>query len=480
MKKRWQLLAVMAGLFVLLVDSAPASAAYGIDEKIALEESISKKILEIAVNMLGTDKLIVLVDIEQATAPEVISEQNPQENPQKNILPGIPPDAVEAQYSYRQDASLLSNFKFPDFVKKVSVLLILNETIQETDIALLQNYLNEYMNLQAERGDSIVFKKMPFAALKPDIIGDIRNASINQAPWVIAVLLFAIFIFGPLRSFMKNIVSAVEVFKIQADTRILTKIESSGVRAADMIKQGVLGSGDTVNQLAASNGTNQPRLEGNQHFTFINSENLKNLMFLIKSEKPETIALVLTYMPSHYSNLILESLAEKTRIEILKIMAETHQYNKAEVESVESHLRERVNYLFGGPQNIADLINSCEPEMREKILSEISDPQLVEEIKKILVLPEDVAKLSKEHLYEIYKSAGGRVFAAALKSMKDDIKAYVLDNLSEGAREMLAQEMDLITNKITPSRIAQARKDLVTVMRNFESQGIIKIPRANN
>jgi len=105
------------------------------------------------------------------------------------------------------------------------------------------------------------------------------------------------------------------------------------------------------------------------------------------------------------------------------------------------------------------------------------DPATEAAIRNMLVTADDLAKLSKEHLYEIYKAVGTRIFAAALRGTGAQVRDYVMKNLTEGARDMLRQEMELIPRDISAARINQVKKDLITAMKRLEEQGTIKIPR---
>ncbi|HBU69847.1 MAG TPA: hypothetical protein DEE98_05625 [Elusimicrobia bacterium] len=476
---------LLAPFLCLLVAGQLWSGTFGIDEKIALENSIGKKIEEIVVRMIGDRNIIVLVNIEHNPTIEQETRQIPA-NPadavlpdgeSNNYLPGIPMEAVQTDVVTRADGTFSQTMKLPDFIKSISITLIVSDKVSDAQLAGVRDYIASMVNLNVERGDKLEIKKMFFAENKTEKMEYIKNIVITQLPWFIGLFLLAFFIFGPLRSFMRNLVSAIEVFRIQADTRIVSRSELGMKRKGGELS---LGGEEPQGALAAAGAVKSlPGGTPGQHFSFINDGNINSLIYLLKSEKPDMIAIVMTYVSKEYSSMVLNSLPQDLRSETLKRMAVVRQYRSEDIQVLEEQLKERVDYLLGGPQNIADLINVYEEEEREKVLSDIGreDPSIVAAIRKLLVTTDDIMKLPKEHLYEVYKLIGTRIFASALKGVKDEIRDYVMANLTEGARDMLRQEIDLIPGDLPVSRINQAKKDIITAMKRLEEQGVIRIQR---
>jgi len=456
---------------------------FGIEEKIALENSLSKKIEEVAVKMLGDKNIIVMVNIEHNTTIEqevkkietAMIAQNRNTKTKNNYLPGIPMDALESEVA-RPDDSLFQTLKLPQFVKSISVTLIVSDRIPDEKIRQVKEYITELLNLNFSRGDRLGVKKMPFAVDPKEKKSLLENTVFSQLPWIIGLLIFIFFIFGPLRSFMKNILTAIEVFRIQADTRVITRNDGSGKQGGrGGVLQNILMGGTTVPGVSPVDQKDPSGIR--KHFDFVNESNLKNLIYLLKAEPAETIAIVMAYLPKETSTLILDELPEELRIEALQKMATITQYSGEDIKKLESTLKEKVEYLLGGPQSIADLINSYDQDAREKILADIemNDPGAAYEIRKILITFEDLMKLKKEHIYEIFKAVGTRLLAAALKNSEDDVKNYVLGNLTPGARDMVKQEMELIPDSMPEARIKQARKDTILAMQKLQHQGIITL-----
>jgi len=480
-------------VFIMLAGALVHSTAgtFGIDEKIALENSIAKRIEDVTVRMTGDSNVIVLVNIEHnpTIEQEVKKAAPPAATPAvggntDNYLPGIPMDALETEVIGNADGSFTQTIRLPEFVKTLSVTMILSNEVSDATLNSVREYISGLVKINEARGDRLDVSKMTFAENKQERTKFIRDVAITQMPWLIGLLMLAFFIFGPLRSFMKNMISAIEVFRIQADTRIVSRSEigvKSGGRGEALRAGGIIGEIGTSHNAGVSGGEGVRSLPESslRHFGFINESNIGSLLYLLKNETPDMVAIVLTYLPREYSGSIINALPETLRKDTLKKMAVVKQYHGEDIRVIEDRLKERVDYLLGGPQNIAELINAYEKDEREKVLQDIGreDPATETAIRSMLVTVDDLAKLSKEHLYEIYKAIGTRIFAAALKGTAVQVRDYVMKNLTEGARDMLRQEMELIPKDISAARLSQVKKDMITAMKRLEDQGSIRIPR---
>jgi len=473
-------LSLLASLFL------PATAGtFGIDEKIALENSLSSKIEEVVVKMLGDKNIIVIVTIEHNTTIEqevkkIETMMQSQSKSQKkvNYLPGIPMDALDAEIVTRQpDNSVFQTLKLPQFIKSISITLIVSDRIPNEKVERVRDYIIELLHLDFTRGDRIGIQKMSFAEDPKDRTSLLEKTLFSQLPWVIALILLMFFIFGPVRNFMRNIISTVEVFRIQADTRVTSRGNEGRPDLARHVGKRV--EGVAAAGVAAVSSDRKTIADDRHHFDFIDEQNIRSLIYLLKEESPNVVAIVMIYLPKEYSTLVIEELPTALRIDTLKRMATIKQYKSEEIHAIEKTLKEKVDYLLGGPQSIAELINCYEPDVRDKILTDIekNDPDSAREIRKVLITFEDLGKLKKEHLYEVYKIVGTRLLAAALKGSPEQLIKSIMDGLTPGARDMLKQEMDLIPATISPARVHQSKKDAILTMQKLENQGIIAIER---
>lgn len=458
---------------------------FGIEEKIALENSIAKRIEEVVARITGDRNMVVIVNVEhnptvfQEVTKVGVSAAKPASSVNKNnYLPGIPLDALENEIVPPSDSSFSQTMKLPEFVKQVSITVILDNDVPDETLKNVREYLSTLVQFDSMRGDRLEIKKMSFAENKKEKVNMWRNMIVTQMPWLIGLFLIAFFIFGPLRSFMGNLVSAIEIFRVQADTRIISRSET-GLKGRGSAAHMMDVDGEENSILIGHGGINELSAGTNTHFAFINESNINSLLFLLKNESPDTIAVVLAFLSKEFSAIVISSLPAELRKETLKKMAMVKQYHSEDIRVIEEHLKERVDYLLGGPQNIADIINFYDKNERERVLLDIGkeDPATEAAIRGVMVTVDDIIKLSKEHLYEVYKAIGTRKFAAALKGMGEEIKSYMMDNLTEGARDMLVQEIELIPKDISESRINQVKKDILIAMRRLEEQGVIRVPR---
>jgi flagellar motor switch protein FliG len=468
-------------LFMVLVLFSRGAwcGTFGVEEKIALENSISKKIEDITVKILGDRNIVVIVNIEQNPIIEQevkrvgstkrINDKDLLSENKGNYLPGIP---IDEEIMPKRDESFSQTIKLPQFIKSISITIIVRDTISDELVENVKKYLSEILNLNISRGDTLVIKKMFFAIDENEKASFLKNTLITQAALILGIFLLALFVFGPLRNFFGKLVNAIESFKVHSDMRILNQSTTTPKINVNESPAAVQPEGSLA--VAAD----KPRLNG-KHFSFINKDNINNLLYLIKNEDPENIAIVLTYLSKEFSSMVVNGLPEQQKTEIVRRMAIIKQYDGNVIKSIEDKFKERIDYLLGGPQAVADLINTYDLQVRERILADIAkdDAAIVSEIRKIMVTFDDLCKLTKEQFYEVYKIVGTRVLSMALKGASETVHDYVKQNLTQGAQDMLKQEMDLIPAGTSVDRTDQARKDVIKAMQTLEKQGIIKIPR---
>ena len=116
---------------------------------------------------------------------------------------------------------------------------------------------------------------------------------------------------------------------------------------------------------------------------------------------------------------------------------------------------------------------SCSPALA------LSDPALAEATTNALFTFEDACALDQRSLQTLLRSVDGKELAVALSSADEATKANVLGNLSERARETLADEMDLLRG-VKGSAVTEARNAVVATARRLEEEGQLVLSRGGD
>lgn len=265
-------------------------------------------------------------------------------------------------------------------------------------------------------------------------------------------------------------------FGEQARNRLA--IESGGVDiAGDLLEQslGKDGAGailDSVRQTISS-----------VPFSFLQKAGADNLITFIVEEHPQTIALIMSHLPPGLGAEVLGGLPANKQIEVIRRVATMEQTNPEVVRDVEASLERRMTSTFnqnleaaGGIPTVAQILNVADRMTNKGILEtlEQDDPELVDEIKRLMFVFDDLLKLDDRAIQALLKEVDTAQWATALKGASSEITDRILGNLSQRAAELLREEMDFL-GPVRVSDVEAMQQQIVDAVRRLEDAGTIQI-----
>ena len=120
--------------------------------------------------------------------------------------------------------------------------------------------------------------------------------------------------------------------------------------------------------------------------------------------------------------------------------------------------------------NVSD--RATERALLENLAQE--DPELVEEIRRLMFVFEDIGKFSDKDIQTVLKNVETRQWAMALKGASDALKEKILRNMSERAADMLDEEMEYL-GPVKRSVVEASQQEIVDVVRSLEDAGEIDL-----
>ncbi len=207
---------------------------------------------------------------------------------------------------------------------------------------------------------------------------------------------------------------------------------------------------------------------------------------LLRSESPQTIALILASLHTTLAAQVLARLPERQQPDIaLRIarMGETSAQVVQQVEEVIRHkltaVAEREYSAAGGTKTLAEILNHSDRTTERNVLEKLAstDKDLAEEVRAMLFVFEDIVKLEERAVQQVLREADQKDLVLALRGAPDNVRDVVLSNMSERGAEMLKEEMEVQP----PQRkrdIDAAQSRIVGVVRKLEEAGTIVIAGA--
>ncbi len=218
-------------------------------------------------------------------------------------------------------------------------------------------------------------------------------------------------------------------------------------------------------------------------FAFLQRAESENLLTFIQDEHPQTIALILAHLPPAKASEILIGLPNQKQIEVVKRIANMEQTNPEVIKEVEKGLEHRLSDIVsqtfekaGGVNTVAEMLNLADRSTEKAIMEglEAEDPDLVEGIRRLMFVFEDILKVNDKGIQSVLKEIENDTLALALKTASDELKQKIFKNMSERAAQLIQEDMQFM-GPVRVSDVEQAQQKIVDVVRRLEDSGEIVI-----
>lgn len=218
-------------------------------------------------------------------------------------------------------------------------------------------------------------------------------------------------------------------------------------------------------------------------FSFLQRAESENLLTFIQDEHPQTIALILAHLQPSKASEILIGLPSQKQIEVVKRIANMEQTNPEVIKEVERGLEHRLSDIVsqtfekaGGVTSVAEMLNLADRSTEKAIMEglEAEDPDLVESIRRLMFVFDDVAKVNDKGIQMVLKEIENDTLALALKTASEELKSKIFKNMSERAAQLIQEDMQFM-GPVRVSDVEQAQQKIVDVVRRLEDTGEIVI-----
>lgn len=220
-----------------------------------------------------------------------------------------------------------------------------------------------------------------------------------------------------------------------------------------------------------------------QPFSFLQKAETESLLEFIQDEHPQTIALILAHLPSAKSSEILAGLPPSKQLEVVSRVANMEQTSPEVIKEVESGLEHRLAGLMsqtfqkvGGVEAVAEMLNLADRTTEKGIMEalESEDPDLVEQIRRLMFVFEDIMLVNDKGIQSVLKEVDTDELALALRTASDELKDKIFRNMSDRAAQLLREDMEYM-GPVRLSDVESAQQKIVDVVRRLEDAGEIII-----
>ncbi len=223
----------------------------------------------------------------------------------------------------------------------------------------------------------------------------------------------------------------------------------------------------------------------NRSFEFIRKTDVKNLYSALQHERPQTIALVLSYTDSDKAAEIIQELPEDKRIAVVTSIAKMESASPEAIKAVEARLRRNFDSIMttdyttvGGIDYVADIMNHMDRSNEKIIFDRLAkqDQDLSDEIRKRMLVFEDILTMDSITIQRFIRECDMRDIVYALKNASAEMRELFFQNMSSRMAESVRSDLEITVN-VRLRDVEEAQQRIVNTIRRLEEEGQIVLSK---
>lgn len=202
----------------------------------------------------------------------------------------------------------------------------------------------------------------------------------------------------------------------------------------------------------------------------------------LEEEHPQTIAYVLSMMPSSFGAKVLMQLSEERRADVINRTVNLKQVSPKAAEVIEKRVIELLMQMDAeknatGTVKVAELMNELEKEQVEQLLGALEglNKETADKVRPRIFLFEDLLTMPQRGRVTLFNDISGDIITMALRGAPADIREAVLSSIGARQRRMIEADLGAGTAGINPRDIAVARRSIAQEAIRLAGNGQIQL-----
>lgn len=221
-------------------------------------------------------------------------------------------------------------------------------------------------------------------------------------------------------------------------------------------------------------------------FEFVRKSNAKNLLSFLQHERPQTIALVLSYAEPDQAATVISELPKEKQIKVVECVARMESASPDAIKVVEASLKKRFENILqtdyttiGGVDYIADVMNHMDRGNEKYIFDELGkeNEELADTIRKKMFVFEDIVSMDNRSIQRFIRECDIKDIVYALKGADENIKSLIFANVSSRMAESIQSDLEVTVN-VRLRDVEEAQQRIVAVIRRLEEAGELIIVKS--
>ena len=221
----------------------------------------------------------------------------------------------------------------------------------------------------------------------------------------------------------------------------------------------------------------------NRRFAFMNKVDAKSLFAALQAERPQTIALVLSYVDPEVAAGVVAQLDECKQVQVVECIAKIDNVSPTAVKIVEAEMSKKFANLVvgtkvkvGGIDYVASVVNNLDGESEKNIFDGLSayDEELADEIRKRMFVFSDILTMDDRSVQRFVRDCDPRDLVLSLKAASSDVANKLFANMSTRVAQSIQDDLEITTN-VRLKDVEAAQQRIVATIRDLEEKNEIII-----
>lgn len=207
---------------------------------------------------------------------------------------------------------------------------------------------------------------------------------------------------------------------------------------------------------------------------------------LLEREHPQTVALVLSTQTPEHASAIIAHLPEDKRADVIYRIATLDTVSPSVINQIEDALNKEIGVVaasqdqrqVGGIPKVVDILDNLTDNLDADILDNLEeiDPDMVEDIRKLMFTFEDLSALDGRSMQMILREVNNDSLTLALKTASDELKEKIFSNMSARAADMIKDDLEAL-GPVRLSEVEAMQQSIVRIAMKLEEEGKLVLGR---
>ncbi|MCB9092625.1 MAG: flagellar motor switch protein FliG [Halobacteriovoraceae bacterium] len=214
----------------------------------------------------------------------------------------------------------------------------------------------------------------------------------------------------------------------------------------------------------------------------------RTLSNFLVNEHPQTIALIVAHLNTDRKVDVIRRLPDALQAEVVLRIANLDFVSPELIVQLDDVLKTELSILgsidtnqIGGVQPIAEMLNMMDKTTEKSVMGRVEekDPELAEEIRKLMFVYEDIVYVDNNGIQELLKVVDNQKLVISLKTAPEEVKSKLFGNMSTRAASLLKEDLDAL-GPIKLSDVEKAQQEIILIIKDLEAKGKAIVSRGGD